>query len=857
MNEVIIADAGLEDRETLLSHRRPDVQVTLVSATDDGHAVLAAALTTRPSVLHVVAHGEPGRVLLGAQPLDARSLLDRSWPDARGTEIHIHACHAGAGEAGRLLLDRLAAATGAAVAASSGPVGPATRGASWALDMRTAPVFTPSPFAEAEGWSHVLAVTGTPTDGNDTLTSDDAADNIDGGAGNDILIGNGGNDTLTGGLGHDTMDGGAGADVFDGGDGFDVVTYENATVGMTIDIGNPANSTGDAAGDSFTGIERWIGSNYNDTMVAGNDPVWFWGHAGDDVEIGSAGNDTMESGDGNDTVYGGAGDDQIYSRADNDVLYGEDGNDLVYGGWGNDLLDGGAGNDTLFGEGDADTINGGDGDDSLDGGQGNDLMNGGAGNDTLTGGIGHDTMEGGDGADVFDGGDGFDEVTYANSTVGVVLDLRDPGNSTGDAAGDSFTNIERWIGSEFDDRLVANDDGVWFWGHGGNDVEIGGAGNDTMESGTGNDTIRGGGGDDRAFGRADDDMLYGEDGNDLLAGGGGNDLIDGGTGNDTLIGDWGVDTMIGGDGDDVFYSGAHDPLPEADVIQGGAGNDTFIVAAQSDAGTVSFDGGDGTDTLRVSSDNVSDPENKVTTATPQIDISGMTLTNVENLDLVGGVRHTVTMTAAQANGFASITGATGGDVFVVTGTAMAGAVTAGNGSQLGAGQVQAETVGGVTFLRIGTDATAGADVTLRFAGGFTADQFQVSGSGITLSGTPSTPPTTEPPTTEPPTTEPPTTEPPTTTPPTTEPPTTEPPTTEPPTTEPPTTEPPTTTPPTTEPPTTEPPTAEPPTTTPPTTEPPTTTPPVDDRPSTAMQRIVDGVTEDVKAYAYEGPVSTL
>ncbi|WP_188261042.1 DUF4347 domain-containing protein, partial [Azospirillum tabaci] len=99
MTEVIIADAGLEDLDGLLSHRRPGVQVTLVSAADDGHAVLAAALAARPSVLHLVAHGEPGRVLIGAQPLDAQSLLDRSWPDARGTEIHIHACHAGAGEA--------------------------------------------------------------------------------------------------------------------------------------------------------------------------------------------------------------------------------------------------------------------------------------------------------------------------------------------------------------------------------------------------------------------------------------------------------------------------------------------------------------------------------------------------------------------------------------------------------------------------------------------------------------------------------------------------------------------------------------------------------------------------------------
>ncbi|MGY0781485.1 DUF4347 domain-containing protein [Azospirillum argentinense] len=770
MNEVIIADAGLEDLDGLLSRRRPDVQVALVSATDDVHAVLATALAARPAAVHLVAHGEPGRVRLGARPLDAQSLLDRAWPDAHGTEIHIHACHAGSGAAGRLLLDRLAAATGATVAAASGPVGPATQGASWTLDLQSAaaPMSVPSPFAGVDGWSHVLAVTGTATPGNDTLTSDDAADNIDGGAGNDVLIGNGGNDTLIGGLGHDTMDGGAGADVFDGGDGFDVVTYENATSGMIIDIGNPANSTGDAAGDTFTGIERWIGSNFADTMVAGNDPVWFWGHAGDDVEIGGAGNDTMESGDGNDTVYGGAGDDQIYSRADNDVLYGEDGNDLIYGGWGDDMLDGGAGNDTLFGEGDTDTIYGGAGDDSMDGGQGNDLLYGGDGNDTLIGGIGHDTMEGGAGADVFDGGDGFDEVTYANSTAGVVLDLRNPANSTGDAAGDTFTNVERWIGSEFADRMVANDDGVWFWGHGGDDVEIGGAGNDTLESGAGNDTIYGGAGDDRAFGRGDDDVLYGEDGNDLLAGGGGKDSLDGGAGNDTLIGDWDTDTMIGGDGDDTFYSGEHGNSSEADVILGGAGNDTFIVASQGDAGTVSFDGGDGNDTLRISSDNVTDPEGKITTATPQIDISGMTLAGVENLELVGSVRHTVTMTTAQANGFTGgVIGATVGDVFSIVGTAMTGTVTAGDGSQLTAGQVQAETVNGVTLLRIGNDANAGADVTLRFDGSFAASQFQVSGSTITLANATVTPPTTEPPVTEPPVTEPPVTQPPTTEPPAT------------------------------------------------------------------------------------------
>ena len=622
MTEVIIADAGLEDLDGLLSRRRSDVQVTLVSAADDGHAVLAAALAERPSVLHLVAHGEPGRVLIGTQPLDARSLLDRSWPDARGTEIHIHACHAGAGEAGRLLLDRLAAATGAAVAASSGPVGPDALGASWTLDQSTAPVGASSPFAAVEGWTHVLAVTGTTTAGPDLLTSDDAPDVIEGGAGNDTLIGGDGNDTLIG---------GAGADVLNGGGGFDEASYETATSGIVLDLLTPGNSTGDAAGDTFIDIERWVGSNFDDTMVAGNDPVWFWAHDGADSVTGGAGADTLESGNGNDTVHGGAGNDQIY-------------------------------------------------------------------------------------------------------------------------------------------------------------------------------------------GRADDDMLYGDDGDDLLVGGGGKDSLMGGAGNDTLIGDWDADTMIGGDGDDTFYSGEHGTLNEADIIQGGAGNDTFIIASQGDAGTVNYDGGDGTDTLRVSSDNIADPENKITTATPQIDISGMTLTSVERLELTGSLRHTVTMTVAQANGFtAGITGATGGDVFTITGTAMAGAVTAGNGSQLTAGQVQAETVNGVTLLHIGTDATAGADVTLRFAGSFAAGQFQMSGGTITLVDAPVTPPTTEPPVTEPPVTTPPTTEPPVTTPPVTTPPTTE----------------------------------------PPVTTPPTTEPPVDNRPFAAMQRTVDGVTEDVKAYAYDGPVSNL
>ncbi|WP_448203938.1 DUF4347 domain-containing protein [Azospirillum sp. sgz302134] len=620
MIEFIIADAGLADLDTLLGHQRSGIHTVRVSPTDDAHAILASVLAQRPAAVHLVAHGEPGRVWLGARPLDAMSLLDRAWPDAQGTEIHIHACRAGAGEAGQRFMSRLAAATGARVAAATRPLGHADQGGVWDLDVATGPIRAASPFAGQEAWPHLLAVTGTATAGNDTLIGDNTPNLINGLGGNDslvggmdedTLIGGAGNDTLIGNEGNDTLNGGPGADLLNGGNNFDVATYEDATAGIVLDLGNPANNAGEAAGDTFVSIERWIGTNYDDRLVAGNSPVWFWGHAGNDVEIGSVGDDTLESGDGNDTIHAGAGNDQLFGRADRDVLYGEDGNDLIVGGGGEDSIEGGAGNDTIFG-------------------------------------------------------------------------------------------------------------------------------------------------------------------------------------------DWDADTMHGGDGDDIFYNGDHGTYAEADVITGDAGNDTLVIGNSLDAGTVSFDGGAGNDTLRITSDNIAGPEGQSYTATPQINISGMTLANVETLDLVGSARHTVTMTAAQANGFTNgITGAAVGDVFTIVGTAMGGGVTAGNGAALGAGQVQAETVNGVTLLHIGTDANPGGDVTLRFAGSFSADQFQVSGSNVSLvSGQPTSNPPADQPTTNPPTDQ-------------------------------------------------------------PTTNPPTTTPPADNRPSVAMQRIVDGVQEDVKAYAYDGPVTTL
>nr|WP_282189364.1 Ig-like domain-containing protein [Azospirillum endophyticum] len=375
----MIADASLDDLDLLLDRCRSDVRIVRVAADEDGGKALADALAGRPPAIHLLAHGEPGAVRLGVRPLDIAALeTDRhSWPQAPGTEILIHACDTGA-DGGRFAA-ALAQATGARVAAASHPVGHPSLGASWELDVTTGPIRAALPVSDTGSWVHRLAYTGTPTDGDDTLVGDDTGNTINGGAGNDSIVGGTGNDSLVGGIGDDTLvgggnsgqsagdtlNGGLGGDHYVGGNGFTIVTYENATTGITLDLTNGANNTGEAAGDTFVDIQRWVGSEHDDSLTAGDTAVWFWGHGGNDLEHGGAGNDTLEAGDGNDTVFGGGGNDLIYGRADNDELHGDAGNDTVAGGGGADLIYGGDGNDLLKGDWERDTIHGGDGDDTI------------------------------------------------------------------------------------------------------------------------------------------------------------------------------------------------------------------------------------------------------------------------------------------------------------------------------------------------------------------------------------------------------------------------------------------------------------------------------------------------------------
>jgi len=214
-------------------------------------------------------------------------------------------------------------------------------------DGSTTVVATDEPLApgDTNGESDVyLHETGTPTyagtDGPDVLLLGAANDVADGGAGKDYLAGGHGDDTLSGGAGDDLLEGGPGADHLNGGDGVDAAGYATSLAGVQASLDRPEGNTGDAAGDSYSGIENLLGSAYADRLEGDAGANALRGGAGDDRLGGLGGNDRLVGGDGSDVISGGSGDDRIYGGAGNDRITGGAGADtfVIQPGFGRDVV---------------------------------------------------------------------------------------------------------------------------------------------------------------------------------------------------------------------------------------------------------------------------------------------------------------------------------------------------------------------------------------------------------------------------------------------------------------------------------------------------------------------------------------
>jgi hypothetical protein len=187
---------------------------------------------------------------------------------------------------------------------------------------------------------------------------------------------------------------------------------------------------------------------------------------------------------------GGNGDDELSGFVGHSVLRGGPGDDHLLAGSGGaafgDTLDGGSGNDRLIG---------GRGHDRLRGGGGRDEIRGGEEADWLIDGDRDDAIDdAGPGPDMLDGGPGDDTVSYAERSVGVVVNLADGTTDGEPGEGDVLAAIESIVGGRAADRLTGDRRRNTINGGGGHNTLRGGGGDDQLERAQG--PIACGGGDD-------------------------------------------------------------------------------------------------------------------------------------------------------------------------------------------------------------------------------------------------------------------------------------------------------------------------------------------------------------------------
>ncbi|MGL4490154.1 MAG: beta strand repeat-containing protein [Rhizobiaceae bacterium] len=296
-------------------------------------------------------------------------------------------------------------------------------------------------------------------------------------------------------------------------------------------------------------------------------------------------------------------------------------------GSGGTIISGNRNANTTGGPGD-DIIIGTTGDDVLNGLGGNDTIDGSAGNDSIDGGDGDDWISGGAGTDVIDGGNGEDTVSYIDGGA-VTLNFTTPANNSGDAAGDTYANVERFQLSNFEDLFI---------GLGGTAVSVsGGAGNDQIMASQTGMVVNGGEGDDLIVITGGNNNVRGDEaggvqGFDVLALSvspigltidmtpattrdstftfllngqtqtvyGDIDAIIGGNFNDSITGNLFDNYLSGDNGDDSLFGGAGN-----DDLNGGDGNDFLQGDEQTftlygwlvDGGNDILDGGAGNDSI--------------------------------------------------------------------------------------------------------------------------------------------------------------------------------------------------------------------------------------------------------------------
>ncbi|MBG0841929.1 Ig-like domain-containing protein [Pseudomonas toyotomiensis] len=164
--EVVFIDNQVKDYQQLISGLKPGSEVVVLDGSKDGLQQIADYLSGRSGIdaIHIISHGDVGKVQLGNSWLDSNDLANRSATlsaigqalDSEG-DILLYGCLIGADGAGRNFADGLANATGADVAASDDLTGAASKGGDWVLEVNQGSIETAA-ITGTDGFTGVLAL---------------------------------------------------------------------------------------------------------------------------------------------------------------------------------------------------------------------------------------------------------------------------------------------------------------------------------------------------------------------------------------------------------------------------------------------------------------------------------------------------------------------------------------------------------------------------------------------------------------------------------------------------------------------------------------------------------------------------
>src|ERR671932_111363 len=179
--EIVFIDSAVTDYPDLVAGVRSRVEVIVLDAMRDGVEQISEVLAQRQDLtaVHLVSHGSPGRVQLGATELSLETVNRYAWQleawaealtDA--AELLIYGCEVAKGDRGRVFVNMLHTLTGANVAASAVITGSAAQGGNWALETTTAPSTVSLAFTSTVLEQYAATLSNEPIQYNINLVTD-------------------------------------------------------------------------------------------------------------------------------------------------------------------------------------------------------------------------------------------------------------------------------------------------------------------------------------------------------------------------------------------------------------------------------------------------------------------------------------------------------------------------------------------------------------------------------------------------------------------------------------------------------------------------------------------------------------